>query len=448
MPCEPKPLHCSSRLTAGPASPSLDGTIAIKQRTENPNLLMRRLLFLAGVIGAGWTAGTPSLAAVGLGDPAPPLKISQWIKGQPVDLAAAKGSNICVVEFWATWCGPCRVSIPHLTALQKKFKGRGVVFVGISDEKLEVVKKFVDEMGDKMDYTVALDQDGKSSAGYMRAFNINGIPHAFVVDKEGRFAWHGHPMDRLEEVLQELADGKYDLAVAKKRERGQTLLTEFYQLAGAGNDEAKLDQMARELDSLNKDVELMPGKKFDTAEIRKQARFNVLMNAYGRALFEDRGAAQVEEAAKRAEAMTPSGVNFVLVKNDIGLRVMWAKYLRLVTGEGGGDEAKAASLATQLGATASKNPELLNEVAWAILTHEKIKKRDLPLALKLAQAAFDSCEGKDANIVDTYARALFDNGKAGEAIACQKKAVALASAPGQKAQLEATLKEYEAKAGK
>jgi thiol-disulfide isomerase/thioredoxin len=103
-----------------------------------------------------------SLLAANLGDAASPLDIKDWVKGSPVDLAAGKGKTIYVVEFWATWCPPCRTSIPHLTEMQKKFKDQGVVFVGVSSEKTDVVKKFVDKMGDKMDYTVAVDA-GKTS---------------------------------------------------------------------------------------------------------------------------------------------------------------------------------------------------------------------------------------------------------------------------------------------
>ena len=137
-----------------------------------------------------------------LGMAAPALQVSQWVKGQPVNLAAAKGNNVVVVEFWATWCPPCRASIPHLTELQRKFKDRGVVFVGVSNEPLEAVKPFVAQMGNKMDYTVAIDDNDQTSANYMSAFGVDGIPHAFVVDKSGAISWHGHPMTELEQAVE------------------------------------------------------------------------------------------------------------------------------------------------------------------------------------------------------------------------------------------------------
>jgi len=140
--------------------------------------------------------------AAKIGDPAAPLKIKEWLKGKPVDLKNRE--KIYVVEFWATWCGPCRVSIPHLTELQKKFADKGVVFVGISDEQPSVVKPFVDKMGEKMNYVVACDDERQTYAGYMEAYGRNGIPSAFIVDKEGKVAWAGHPMADLETKLQQL----------------------------------------------------------------------------------------------------------------------------------------------------------------------------------------------------------------------------------------------------
>ncbi len=165
-------------------------------------------LILAALVPAG--------SAAELGDPAPALQVAEWVKGQPVDLLAGKGKNIFVVEFWATWCPPCRQIIPHLTELQKKFKDRNVVFAAVSNEEALVVKAFVDKTGDKMDYAVAVDKDGKTVAAYLEAFGIKGIPCAFIVDKNGNIVWQGHPMADLEVALTQVVAGKYDIASAKK----------------------------------------------------------------------------------------------------------------------------------------------------------------------------------------------------------------------------------------
>jgi thiol-disulfide isomerase/thioredoxin len=146
-----------------------------------------------------------------LGEEAFPLNISKWLKGKEVKLERDRGKNIYVIEFWATWCPPCRSSIPHLTEIQKKYKDKNVVVIGITQEKLEVVKPFVDQMGDQMDYTVAIDNYNVTTQNYTNRFGTSGIPHAFVVDKQGKIAWHGHPMSpNLETVLDSLLDGTYD----------------------------------------------------------------------------------------------------------------------------------------------------------------------------------------------------------------------------------------------
>jgi len=93
-----------------------------------------------------------------------------------------------IVEFWATWCPPCRKSIPHLNEIYKKYKDKGLGIVGISDEEKSVIEKFTKTM--PMDYAVAIDKDNKFSEG----FGIKGIPHAFLVDKTGKITWAGHPM--------------------------------------------------------------------------------------------------------------------------------------------------------------------------------------------------------------------------------------------------------------
>jgi thiol-disulfide isomerase/thioredoxin len=157
--------------------------------------------------------------AIEIGDPAPPLQVKEWVKGGPIDMKDGRGKNVYVIEFWATWCGPCRTSIPHLTKLQKKYEKDGLVIVGISsdDRNLEVVQNFVKDRGDDMDYAVAYEEDekGKTNAAYMVAFKQRGIPTAFIIDKEGRIAWLGHPMS-MDPVLEAVLADKWDLAKARK----------------------------------------------------------------------------------------------------------------------------------------------------------------------------------------------------------------------------------------
>ncbi|MBI5093560.1 MAG: TlpA family protein disulfide reductase [Candidatus Hydrogenedentes bacterium] len=141
--------------------------------------------------------------------PAKPLHVAQWVKNGPINLADGAGKNVYLVEFWASWCPPCRESVAHLTALQKKYKDKGLVVVGVSAEETDDVKAFVSAQGDRMNYAVAVDQDGKTNEEYMDANGINTIPHAFLVDKSGAVAWHGFPLDNeMEKTLVKLLGEK------------------------------------------------------------------------------------------------------------------------------------------------------------------------------------------------------------------------------------------------
>jgi len=155
-----------------------------------------------------------------VGASAPELKDADWIRGDPLSVSPTtdQASKFTVVEFWATWCPPCRDSIPHLTELQKRYEDQGVRIVGVSNETRDVVERFVQRMGDKMGYRVVSDASGEISRSYMQAFGQSGIPHAFLVDPRGKIIWHGHPMLNLERVIREALRGDYDMEAFKKAE--------------------------------------------------------------------------------------------------------------------------------------------------------------------------------------------------------------------------------------
>src|SRR5439155_8942248 len=157
-------------------------------------------------------AAAPTLK---LGDPAPKLQVAKWVQGESVK--DFKKGKAYIVEFWATWCGPCRVSIPHLNEIHNKYKDKGLVVIGQDcwerDEAL--VGPFVEKMGDKMTYRVALDdkadsEKGKMAETWMAAAGRNGIPSAFLVDTKGMIAWIGHPMELKDKIIEEVLEGKYD----------------------------------------------------------------------------------------------------------------------------------------------------------------------------------------------------------------------------------------------
>src|SRR5271168_3942485 len=91
-----------------------------------PSKLFALSLLLSAITVANAQDAAPTLK---VGDPAPPIKIREWVKGTPVTTLGHGTVN--VVEFWATWCPPCRESIPHLTELAHKYKGKAT-FTGVS----------------------------------------------------------------------------------------------------------------------------------------------------------------------------------------------------------------------------------------------------------------------------------------------------------------------------
>lgn len=180
---------------------------------KNRNLLC--LLILLTLNWAEMKGQTGQTVSLKVGDAAPPVAVRKWIKGNPVK--NFQPGMVYVVEFWATWCGPCQAAMPHLSELARKYKGKAEVlsFDVKEDAKIDFlpkVERFVKWSGDRMDYAVAVDATGDvMEKTWLDAAGENGIPHIFIIDKQGKIAWHGHP-DYVEDVLEAVVNDRYDEA--------------------------------------------------------------------------------------------------------------------------------------------------------------------------------------------------------------------------------------------
>jgi len=159
-------------------------------------------------------AAAPAAVTLHVGDAAPSFSFEQWIQG--AEIHGLEAGKVNVVEFWATWCGPCVASIPHLNELQQAHPD--VVFLGLAgsekppeegkaDTRVEDLRAFIAKQGDKMTYRVAYDADRSMTTSWMKPAGQKGIPCAFIIGRDGHIAWIGHP-SQMEAPLTEALKAK------------------------------------------------------------------------------------------------------------------------------------------------------------------------------------------------------------------------------------------------
>jgi thiol-disulfide isomerase/thioredoxin len=129
-------------------------------------------------------------------DSAPEISAAKWFNTDSFSLAA-NSDKIVVVEFWATWCPPCRQSIPHLKELSENYKDKNVVFVSLSNEPASTIESFMKKV--EMPWIIGAG----SNAG--KDYKVSGIPTAFIV-KNNQIVWNGHPMAGLDQALEKVVN--------------------------------------------------------------------------------------------------------------------------------------------------------------------------------------------------------------------------------------------------
>ncbi len=352
---------------------------------------MKKSVLLLTSLAAGYSllfgalqAATPS---VKIGDAPPSLQVGKWVQGEPV-VGFEKGKTY-IVEFWATWCGPCRVSIPHLNEIHQKFKDKGLVVIGQDcwekDETL--VAPFLKKMGEKMTYRVALDdkdgnETGKMAEHWMKAAGQNGIPTAFVINPDGILAWIGHPMTLDDGIIASVIDRTFDI-----QKSAATFL-----------NQAKISALSQ---AFNKGIR---GKDWEAAGV---------------------AVSEIETLGEKSQAQSMK-LYLLTAKRDYK-----GAYGLLESIYPKSDSLKPSNQTAQA----------FNQFAWGIATDAAASAEDLALGNKAAGRGIALAEDGGAAILDTQARILFRLDKRDEAIQAEEKAIKVAPAE-MKAELESALASY------
>ena len=342
-----------------------------KSVTRTAVMLTLLTLLLAGTnaVVAQNTAGrskdgylpTTQPAQLDVGSAAPPLHISEWLNGKALQVEKRGRPTVFVLTFWASWSSPSRTALAGLGQLHEKYRKRGVIFIGITEESAEQVKRFLDQAESALPFRVALDQGGTTTQAYCATAGVDFVPYTFVLGPDRTIAWHGHPRQaELVLIIEQLLTGRYNRSQARA-----------------------LVRQARGIDQLE-------------------------------SLFREAYAGESWRTALLA-------LNDLLNKDVPKQRLLRYK-LAILLGELN-DLEQARMLVDQLTKEFARNGRFLNSVAWDVLSEPRLYRHDPEIGLTLARAAFLASGGQDAAIADTYARALHMIGRVDLAIEVQQQAV-------------------------
>ncbi len=305
-----------------------------------------------------------------IGTAAPRLELANWVQGEPID--GFQPGHTYVVEFWATWCGPCRANMPHMSELQKRHQGK-VTFIGVTSENEETVTRFLDRTTgedteetwrDVATYPLVLDSDRATTKAYMNAAGLNGIPTAFVVGPDAHIEWIGHPANiEKESLLEKIVAGTWD----------------------------REEYLARH----------------EEEQRKKQAMQTAMLSL--RKLQQNGDWVKAVAVIDDLIAQNPAQRGFDMLKLSYLMRAQ--------------QFYDATTFAEQLAEDHWESPYQLNEIAWTLASQKFDPAPRLQIALRLAKRASELKQDQDASVLDTIARVYYELGDLDEAIAWQEKAV-------------------------
>ena len=136
---------------------------------------------------------------------APAFSVPTFPNNEKISLADLKG-QVVYLDFWATWCPPCRKSFPWMDEMHKRYKDQGLAIIAVSvDKKREPIEAFIEKTTPS--FTIAHDPGGKVAKDY----KLRGMPSSYIIDRSGQLVkvhmgFRGRDKEKLEKIIQSLLE--------------------------------------------------------------------------------------------------------------------------------------------------------------------------------------------------------------------------------------------------
>jgi len=157
--------------------------LALWQLPLRPLIVLRFLIRVFVVLPLSLVVASAATGAVRIGEEVPSVSLPNIMGANEVSLSSLRG-KVVYVDFWASWCSPCRLSFPQLEALHREFNTRGFEVFAISvDREIADARGFLEEM--PVSYTVLHDDQASTP----RNFGVLGMPTGYLIDRSGTVRW-------------------------------------------------------------------------------------------------------------------------------------------------------------------------------------------------------------------------------------------------------------------